>query len=73
MKRVPLLVLLLASSADARPASTGFFAEAGFGAVKPLGTSAKLGPTVDVRLGRDLFSWVSIGLVVAASSHEAVR
>jgi hypothetical protein len=74
MKRVPLLVVLLASSAHARPASTGFFAEAGLGAVKflpPDGANAKLGPTVQVRIGRDLFSWVSLGLVVAASSHEA--
>lgn len=75
MKRVLLLpLLLLASSAEARPASTGFYAEAGFGAVKflpPDGANAKLGPTVQFRVGRDLFSWVSLGLVVAASSHEA--
>lgn len=78
MRRVPLLVLLgataLASSAEARPASTGFFAEAGLGATKflpPDGANAKLGPTMQIRIGRDLFSWVSIGAVLAASSHEA--
>lgn len=74
MRRVLLLLVLLASSAHARPASTGFFAEAGFGAVKflpPDGANAKLGPTMQVRVGRDMFSWLSLGVVVAASSHEA--
>jgi hypothetical protein len=33
--------------------------------------SAAIGPGIGVRLGRDLFSWLSIGLQVAASSHEA--
>jgi hypothetical protein len=64
----------LVSTADARPASTGFFAEAGFGATKflpPDGANAKLGPTVQIRVGRDLLSWVSLGIAVAASSHEA--
>ena len=66
MRRVLLLLALLASTAEARPASTGFFAEAGFGATKflpPDGANAKLGPTVQVRIGRDLFSWVSVGVV----------
>ena len=29
------------------------------------------GPGLDVRLGRDLFSWLSLGISLAASSHEA--
>jgi hypothetical protein len=32
---------------------------------------AALGPSLDLRLGRDLFSWLSIGIVAAASNHEA--
>lgn len=77
MSRVLLLfavVAAMATQADARPASTGFVAEVGFGAVKflpPDGANAKLGPALQVRVGRDLFSWVSVGLFVAASSHEA--
>ena len=78
MRRVLLLLAALAvqgaAPVHARPASTGFFAEAGFGAVKflpPDGANAKLGPTMQVRVGRDLFSWVSLGVFVAASSHEA--
>ena len=26
---------------------------------------------MDLRIGRDLFSWLSLGVYVAASSHEA--
>lgn len=61
-------------TAAARPSSVGWFAEGGLGAVKFLakgGTNADLGPTVDVRIGRDLFSWLSIGVSLGASSHEA--
>jgi hypothetical protein len=75
MNRVVLLLsVLAASTVHARPASTGFFAEGGLGATKflpPDGANAKLGPSVNLRVGRDLFSWLSLGLVVAASSHEA--
>lgn len=74
MMRSTLVLLLLAGTANARPASTGFYAEAGFGAVAfipPDSKNANVGPTMDLRIGRDLFSWVSLGLVVAASSHEA--
>jgi hypothetical protein len=74
MIRSLLVVLVLAGTADARPASTGFFAEGGLGAVYFLPPDAKnavVGPAMTVRLGRDLFSWVSIGGYVAASSHEA--
>lgn len=75
MKRSLLLVLALVGTAQARPASTGFFTEAGLGAVAflpPDGGHAAVGPSMDIRIGRDLFSWVSIGGYVAVSSHEAI-
>ena len=64
----------LCGDAAARPASTGWFAEGGLGAVAFLPKASKdasLGPALDVRIGRDLFSWLSIGITLAASSHEA--
>lgn len=60
--------------ADDRPASTGFFAEGGLGAVTFLPHAsdyADAGPAFDLRLGRDLFSWLSLGVYMAASMHEA--
>ena len=60
--------------ADARPASKGFFAEAGMGAVAflpPQSKDAAVGPVMTIRAGLDLFSWFSVGAYVAASSHEA--
>jgi hypothetical protein len=56
-----------------RVASTGFFAEGGVGAVNFLpsvASDAGLGPAFDLRVGRDLFSFFSLGVYVAASSHE---
>jgi opacity protein-like surface antigen len=64
----------LSGAALARPASTGWFAEGGLGAVTFLpkaSRDASLGPSLDVRIGRDLFSWLSVGVTLAASSHEA--
>lgn len=64
----------LCGAAQARPASTGWFAEGGLGAVAFLpkaSSDARLGPAIDVRIGRDLFAWLSIGISLAASSHEA--
>src|SRR5689334_15923647 len=61
-------------TAAARPASTGWFAEGGLGAVKFLpkaSADAALGPSLNLHVGRDLFSWLSIGVDLAASSHEA--
>jgi len=61
------------ASAD-RVASTGFFAEGGVGAVSFLpsvASSADSGPALTLRVGRDLFSWFSLGVYLAASSHEA--
>jgi len=66
--------VLVCSTADARPASTGFFAEGGLGAVAFLPSAANdadAGPGLDLRIGRDLFSWLSLGGYLAASSHQA--
>ena len=64
------LVLLaaraFAAPAVARPASTGFFAEGGLGAVAflpPDSSDAAVGPAMDLRVGRDLFSLLSLGVV----------
>lgn len=59
---------------DERAASTGFFAEGGAGAVTFLphvSKEADTGPALDLRVGRDLFSWFSLGVMLAASTHEA--
>jgi hypothetical protein len=64
----------LCGAADARPAATGWFAEGGLGAVAFLpraSSDAKPGPSLEIRIGRDLFSWLSLGITLAASSHEA--
>jgi hypothetical protein len=74
LKRVLLVVCALAAPAAARPASTGFFAEGGVGAVAFLPSAsndAAVGPALQLRVGRDLFSWLSLGIYLAASSHEA--
>jgi opacity protein-like surface antigen len=68
------LALLPPAPAAARPASTGWYAEGGLGAVVFLpGASddAAIGPAFNLRVGRDLFSWLSVGISLAASSHEA--
>src|SRR5690349_7853018 len=74
MKRVLLVVCALCAPAAARPASTGFFAEGGLGAVAFLpsaNTDAAVGPAMNLRIGRDVFSFLSLGIYLAASSHEA--
>jgi opacity protein-like surface antigen len=68
------LASIHAAPAAARPASTGWYTEGGLGAVAFLpgaSDAAKIGPAFNLRIGRDLFSWLSIGIDVAASSHEA--
>jgi hypothetical protein len=68
------VIAALCGVAGARPASTGWFAEGGLGAVAFLPKASKdaaIGPAMNVRVGRDLFSWLSIGIDLAASSHEA--
>lgn len=77
MRRLALglaVVVALCDVAAARPASTGWYAEGGAGAVSFLPSASKsaaLGPSLDLRVGRDLFSWFSVGIALAASSHEA--
>lgn len=71
---VVVATLALSSTAGARPASSGWFAEGGLGAVAFLPTAtddAAPGPALNLRVGRDLVSWLSIGVSLAASSHEA--
>jgi hypothetical protein len=75
VKLGPLLLLFVTSTAHARPAATGWYAEGGFGAVAFLPAhagDAQIGPALDIRVGRDLFSWLSIGVSLAASTHEAL-
>ena len=69
-----LALAVMCGVADARPASSGWFAEGGLGAVSFLPAhagDARPGPALNMRLGRDLFSWLSFGVSLAASSHEA--
>ena len=57
-----------------RPASKGFYAEAGAGATGYLGEArnhAAVGPTLQARLGYDLWSWLSLGVALSTASHEA--
>ena len=68
------IALLATTETSARPASTGLFTEAGIGATTFVGRHAdhsKMGVAFDMRAGYDLFSWFSVGINVAASSHEA--
>lgn len=75
--RVALLAALLGlsrGSAEARPTSVGFNSEAGFGVTTFLGDGANyaaLGPGMEIRLGYDLTSWLSIGAMIGGSTHEA--
>ena len=60
--------------ADPRPASTGYFAEVGLGATAYVGSASSyssVGPTMVLRVGRDLFSWLSVAGYIGASIHEA--
>lgn len=68
------VLVLAAAPAQARPASKGWYAEGGLGAVVFLpkaSSNADPGPALNIRIGRDLFSWLSIGASLAASSHQA--
>ncbi len=64
----------VAAPAEARPASRGVFTEVGLGASGFLGEArshAAIGPALALRIGYDLFSWLSLGVHLDASSHEA--
>jgi hypothetical protein len=68
------VIAAVPSVAAARPSSTGFYSEAGLGATAMIGRTADdsaIGPALDLRLGYDLWSWLSVGVHVEASSHEA--
>src|SRR5436309_1373564 len=73
----PLIVagiLAASGTAQARPASTGFYTEAGAGAVGFLGAAASdadIGPTMTLRLGWEPFSWFALGVHLEGSNHEA--
>ena len=63
-----------AMPAPKRQAATGWYTEGGLGAVVFLpgaSDAAAVGPAFNLRIGRDLFSWLSVGIQLAASSHEA--
>jgi hypothetical protein len=67
-------VAAFSGEAGARPASSGWYAEGGLGAVGFLPShadDAEPGPALNVRIGRDLFTWLSLGVSLTASSHEA--
>jgi Outer membrane protein beta-barrel domain len=71
---VAFVLLASAATAGARPASRGWYAEGGLGAVTFLPTHASdaaTGPAMNMRVGYDIFSWLSLGVSLAASSHEA--
>jgi len=74
MRIVLVGALLAATPAYARPASVGFYAEGGLGATGFLGEAADwsaVGPAVDLRIGYDLWPWLSVGVHLETSSHKA--
>jgi hypothetical protein len=69
-----LMGVSLPAVAEARPVSHGIFAEGGMGVTGVIGPNqpyVKPGPTMNIRVGYDLWSWLSLGLQLAASNHEA--
>jgi hypothetical protein len=69
-----LATLLTFEPAHARPSESGWFAEAGLGAAGFVGHAAahaRVGPAASVRLGRDLFPWLSLGVAASAATLEA--
>jgi len=60
--------------ATARPAARGVYAEAGLGADVLIGDAqhwAAPGPALALRIGYDLWSFLSLGIAAGASTHEA--
>ena len=67
-------LIATASAAQARPAATGFYAEGGLGGEGFLGAAAPnsaIGPELSLRIGHDLWSWLSIGIAASSASHQA--
>ncbi len=61
--------------ADDRPVSIGPYAEVGIGGQKMVGKTKRRtneGPVFALRLGTDLFSWLSVGGRLDIASHEVV-
>ena len=61
-------------TAEARPTSVGFYTEGGLGATGFLGAGqdySKIGPNLELRMGYDLFKWLSVGGLFGLSTHEA--
>ena len=75
MKILPLALLFVPAIASAdRVASKGLYAEGGLGMTTFIGPGqqdSKPGPDVQLRIGWDVAQWLSIGVQLAASSHEA--
>jgi hypothetical protein len=62
------------AAAEPRHASVGFFSEAGAGVaffLQDAGTYSEIGPAIDIRVGYDVFPWLSVGGHLGASIHEA--
>lgn len=69
-----LLAIARPAAADTRHASDGFHAEAGAGVaffLADAGAYSAPGPAIELRVGYDLFSWLSVGVQLGASIHEA--
>ncbi len=72
--RLIVCALAVAGAAEARPASRGAYTEAGLGATVAVGEAQPWvapGPALALRVGYDLWSWLSIGVAADASTHEA--
>jgi len=62
------------AAAQSRPSSTGPYAEAalgGGGFVGNAGRYSAIGPSFGLRVGLDVWPWLSVGVAVGASIHEA--
>ncbi len=62
------------AAAQERLASSGFYVDVGAGGTTFLGDASDysaIGPSFELRVGYDLFSWVSLGGYAGASTHEA--
>ena len=71
---IALMIVAVADPAAARPAASGWYAEGALGAVAFLpkaSADAALGPSLHILVGRDLFSWLGVGLHLTGSNHEA--
>lgn len=63
------------ANADTRPVSVGPYAQFGIGAQKMVGKTKRRtneGPAFGLRLGTDVFSWLSVGGRLGLASHEVV-